>query len=143
MRVNSMKAAARTVAAGAAVAVSLGCAQAALAVPQSVVPPAGVVQVPCLTSVLAADIAGGVSGQTLSLVPSCHYQLTAALPVISKNLTIQGNGATIERSYIPGTPDFSILTVTSGAVLVLNDLNLRNGDSAGSLALPGTGSKGS
>src|ERR1700680_4832051 len=138
MRVNSIKAAARTVAAGAAVAVSLGSAQAALAAPA----PAAL-QVPCITSVLAADIAGGVSGQTLSLVPSCHYQLTAALPVISKNLTIQGNGATIERSYIPGTPDFSILTVTSGAVLVLNDLNLRNGDSAGSLALPGTGSKGS
>src|SRR5229473_4525979 len=107
MRVNSMKTAARTVAAGAAVAVSLGSAQAALAVPAP-----GAVQVPCITGMLAADITSAVAGQTLSLVPFCNYRLTAALPVITKNLTIQGNGATIQRSYIPGTPDFSILTVT-------------------------------
>jgi len=128
---------------GLVTAAGLGSAQPSLAVPRPVVPPGAVIQVPCITSALAADITGAVSGDTLSLMGTCTYQLTAPLPVISKNLTIQGNGATIQRSYIPGTPDFGILTVTSGAVLVLNYLNLRNGNSGGNVGLPGTGRKDS
>jgi hypothetical protein len=121
------------VAVGAVMAVGLASAQAALAAPQFVETPSAVIQVPCITSVLATDITNAASGDTLSLIGTCKYQLTAPLPVISRNLTIQGNGATIQRSYIPATPDFSILTVTSGAVLVINYLNLRNGNSGGPL----------
>ena len=143
MRLKSMKTAARIAAIGVVTAVGPGSAQPVLAAPQPVVPPGAVIQVPCITSALVADITGAVSGDTLSLMGACKYQLTSPLPLIRKNLTIQGNGATIQRSYIPDTPDFSILTVTSGAVLVLNYLNLRNGNSGGNISLPGTGRKDS
>jgi hypothetical protein len=48
----------------------------------------------------------------------CTYLLTAPLPDIDTNLTIVGFGASLERSEADGTADFTILTVDSG------DLNL-------------------
>src|SRR5712691_1595342 len=126
MHMRLVRTAARTAAAGAGAVVVLGLAsaQAAMAVP----PP--VVNVPCSATVLATDIAGSVSGETLNLATFCVYKLDSALPEISQDLTIQNNQGTIERSYFADTPDFSIFTVTSGH-LVLNQVNLRNGDSQG------------
>jgi hypothetical protein len=89
----------RIAAAGATVALSLGCAPAALAAPA----PAVVVHVPCSAAALAADLASAANGETLSLAASCKYVLTAALPDISQNLTIDGNQATLERSAASGT----------------------------------------
>ncbi|HTZ28741.1 MAG TPA: right-handed parallel beta-helix repeat-containing protein, partial [Streptosporangiaceae bacterium] len=86
------------------------------------------VSVPCRAATLAADLSAATGGETLQLEPSCRYVLTAALPAIRENLTIQGNGATLERSYAAGTPDFTILTVWAGDVDI-RQLNFRHGDS--------------
>ena len=86
------------------------------------------VTVPCRATALTADLAAASSGETLRLAPSCRYVLTAALPLIRENLTILGEGATLERSYAPGTPDFTILTVWSGKVNIQR-LNFRHTDS--------------
>lgn len=88
------------------------------------------VNVPCDASALAAALATAHSGETLILAGGCTYQLTAALPNINDtNLTILGNGATLERSTAEGTPDFSILTVDgdSPGALTLVGVNFVNG----------------
>lgn len=85
------------------------------------------VAVPCSAPALAAVLAGAISGETLLLARSCRYVLTAALPAISQNLTIEGDAATLERSHAAGTPDFAILTVTSGD-LAVSHLSFSNGD---------------
>ncbi len=126
MRVNFGKNVARAVTGGAAVALCLGSAQAAMAKPA---PPA--ISVPCSAGALAGAVAGAVSGDTLVLTKFCTYQMDAAL-VIGVDLTIQGNESTVERSYFHGTPDFSVFVVTSGVSFELDNVNVRNGNTAGS-----------
>jgi predicted outer membrane repeat protein len=75
---------------------------------------------------LAAAITGAVSGETLQLASSCRYVLTAPLPAVSQDLTIQGRKATLERSPLPATAQFGILTVAAGN-LAVSQLNFRNG----------------
>ncbi len=94
-----------------------------------------VIQVPCNTSALATAIANASSGATLSLTPECTYWLTGALPEVSRDLTIIGNGAILARSYAPGTPDFTIVTV--GAAVIISGLNFRHG--TGAIATNGEG----
>ena len=67
-----------------------------------------------------------ISGETLVLAASCRYVLTAALPPISVNVSIQ-DGAVLERSSAPGTPVFSILAVTSARHLSVSHLSFGNG----------------
>jgi predicted outer membrane repeat protein len=83
--------------------------------------------VPCKASALAAALGSATAGETLSLAAGCVYHLTQAPPGVSRDLTIDGNGAMIERSYASGTPAFTILTITGGAVTI-NDLEIRHGD---------------
>ena len=115
---------ARTAAASLLGAVALSSAQPALAAPAA---SAAAVRVPCRPTALAAAITGAVSGETLQLAPSCRYVLTAPLPAVSQNLTIQGRKATLERSSLPATAQFSILTVAAGN-LAVSQLNFRNGN---------------
>jgi hypothetical protein len=121
--------AARGVAVSAILAIGLGSASAAQAA-------SAVVHVPCDPAALAADVAAAGSGTQLSLAPSCVYRLTAGLPVISQDLTISGHRATLERSYAPGTPAFTILH-TDGGTLTVGKLNFRNG--SGAIAVTGVG----
>jgi predicted outer membrane repeat protein len=100
-------------------------------------PGPAVVNVPCNARTLASDITAAASGETLRLAPLCRYVLTAGLPTISENLTVAGNGATLERSYTAGTPDFSILTACEGDVNI-SDLNFRNGNSSDGGAIDST-----
>ena len=121
-----IRAAAAAVTAGL-LATAAGGAQSALAAPR------GVVNVPCSAAALTAAITGASSGETLSLAPLCRYSLTAALPPVVENLTINGNHATIERSAAAGTPEFAILTVglnhgSAIGTLATSNLNIRNGD---------------
>jgi len=102
-------------------AVGLGSAQAAVAAPA--------VTVPCRVSALVAAMGSASAGDTLSLASGCVYHLVQQPPIVSQDLTIDGNGSTLERSYDPGTPAFAILTVTGGAVTI-NDLEIRHGDNA-------------
>src|SRR5712691_764875 len=123
MSAKFVKTSARIAAAGAVVALGVAAGPAALAAPAApaapAVPAPVVVKVPCSAAALASDIGGAVSGETLQLTVPCVYVLTTALPDITTDLTIQGGGfATLERSFAPGTPAFSILTVASGVDVV-------------------------
>jgi predicted outer membrane repeat protein len=95
-----------------------------------------VVRVPCSTSKLASAMSEASSGQQLILARGCVYVLTVALPAVGQNLTIAGQGATLERSYVPGTAVFTILTVGT-ADLAISKLNFRNGDGAISVGSQG------
>jgi hypothetical protein len=97
-----------------------------------------------IADINAANQAGGVNTITLTAAPSSPYVLTtvnnttdgsSGLPVISgknrthpDNLTIIGNGDTIERSSGPNTPSFRLLAVASGNSLTLENLTLTGGD---------------
>jgi len=118
------RAAAGTVAVAAVATVGPYSAQAAQAAAAPVT-----VDVPCSAAALASDVGSASSGETLSLAPGCVYLMTAGLPVVSQDLAIAGNGATLERSSAPGTPAFTILQVDSGTVAV-SRLNFRNGRGA-------------
>ena len=79
---------------------------------------------------LASAVASAVSGTTLSLAAKCVYNLKAALPEVSKVLTINGNRATLQRSYAAGTAAFTILTVAGSGILTISELNFRHGGGA-------------
>ena len=88
----------------------------------------------------AANQASGAN--TIILAGDRTFTLTAVnstiegptgLPVIApnNNLTIRGNGATLARSAVPGTPAFRLFDVASGAALTLQNLTLANGQVIG------------
>jgi autotransporter family porin len=123
MRLRLIRAAAMTAAAGGAAVLCLGAARDVPAVQQP-----GPVKVPCLASALSLEISTAVIGETLSLAPGCTYVLTTTgLPAITKALTIDGHGDTVERSYTRGTPSFTVFTVESAGNLTLNDVNVQHG----------------
>jgi hypothetical protein len=92
-----------------------------------------------------ANLAG--EANTITLEAGMTFKLTAVdntiaeslgyatngLPVIAANdnLTIDGKGATIERSSVTGTPAFRLFDVAAGASLTLTDLTLQGGRSEG------------
>ena len=100
--------------------------------------PAFAATTPCTTSALISAItqANSTNG-TVTLTSGCTYTLTAinnttdnggvGLPVITRNVTIQGSGATIARSTASGTPVFRIFDVSSAGSLTLNSVTIRNG----------------
>jgi hypothetical protein len=94
----------------------------------------------------AANRAGG--SNTIALVAGNTFTLTAVdnttdgdngLPVIAANdnLTIQGNGDTIERSTASGTPYFRLLDVAPGASLTVANATFQGGYAYGSGARGG------
>jgi hypothetical protein len=94
-----------------------------------------------IADINAANAAGGTN--TITLAKKTTFTLTqvnnttdgpTGLPVIASgdNLTIVGNGDTIERSTASGTPDFRLFDVASSASLTLNNLTLQNGVAFGS-----------
>ncbi len=104
----------------------------------AVAAPALAATVPCTASDLISAIsAANGSGGTVTLTSGCVYTLTAVnnttdgggvgLPVISANVTVQGNGATIIRSTASGTPVFRIFDVSSSGSLTLSSLTVSNG----------------
>jgi hypothetical protein len=89
-----------------------------------------------IADINAANAAGGtntitlVAGATFSLAAVDNTTLGATgLPVIAANdnLTIAGNGDTLERSTASGTPAFRLLEVANGGALALNNLTLQGG----------------
>lgn len=104
---------------------------------------AAVIAVACdPNALIAAIITANANGQadTLDLTPGCTYTLTSAksnayggsgLPMITSDITINGNGAIIERSTASDTPEFRIFNVENTTLpLVLNDVQIRNGHSS-------------
>lgn len=85
---------------------------------------------------------------TLELASNCVFTLTAVdnstpnpngLPVITTDITLSGNGATIERSAAEETPVFGILQIESGVNVHINNLTLQNGYSPAGGAITNRG----
>jgi len=96
-------------------------------------------------------------GGTISLAANGTYTVTVpvdwwygpnAFPAISSIITIQGNGATIQRSTASGTPNFRFFFVSSGVStlppgnLILNNLTLTGGLAQGGSSGPAQWSGG-
>ncbi|MGD8813376.1 MAG: choice-of-anchor Q domain-containing protein [Anaerolineales bacterium] len=95
---------------------------------------------PCSVTDLITDINNANSTpateDTINLVAGCVYELTSVdnytagangLPSIVSSIVINGNGATIQRSYVADTPAFRIFHVANMGMLTLNDVTLANG----------------
>jgi hypothetical protein len=96
-----------------------------------------------IADINAANQNGGTSSITLTAPTTSPYVLTAVdntidgptgLPVITAhdNLTILGNGDTIDRSTAQNTPAFRLLHVGKSGSLTLENLTLQNGLAFGS-----------
>jgi hypothetical protein len=96
-----------------------------------------------IKDIKAANSNGGSNIVVLTAPTTSPYILTAVnnnndgangLPQISKkeNLTIVGNGDTIERSIAAGTPAFRLFDVASDGSIKLQNLTLQNGLAFGS-----------
>ncbi len=79
-----------------------------------------------------------INHDTLELAPDCNYQLTEVftvssegegngLPEITTPITINGNDATISRSFAIGIPDFRLIFISSTGNLTINDIRLERG----------------
>jgi len=103
--------------------------------PTPTIPPS-----PCSIAFLITAIndanATPATTDTIDLSPGCIYELTAVdnytdgtngLPSIISHIVINGNAATILRSFTSGTPAFRIFHVSNSGMLTLNDLTLSNG----------------
>jgi hypothetical protein len=95
-----------------------------------------------IADINAANLAGG--SNTITLAAGTTFSLSAViigangdghtgLPIIAANdnLTIAGNGDTIERKASGSTPAFRLLDVAAGATLTLNNLTLQGGLATG------------
>lgn len=82
----------------------------------------------------------GAGPDTLKLIANATYTLTArnntiagpnGLPVVSSVITVNGNGAAIQRSSAVGTKTFRLLRINSYGNLTLNNLSLSGGKLTG------------
>lgn len=91
------------------------------------------------TDTSAGGCIAGNGADTIELQPSSIHSLTQAysyygsdggpigLPVITSNITINGNGATIEGDVLPTYSSFRIFDVSSTGDLTLNDVTVTGG----------------
>lgn len=64
---------------------------------------------------------------TLAVVDAVGTSGSNGLPIVVTPITIEGNGATLQRSGAAGTPDFRLFEVAPNGNLTLRNLHLRNG----------------
>ncbi|MEV2217051.1 hypothetical protein AB0H86_37465 [Streptomyces sp. NPDC050997] len=130
----------RSTAGGALGALTLALGPATLSAPAHAAAPIACDEAVLVSAIEAANDAGG---GTIDLAANCVYTLAEitpaeggkgpnGLPVIREDITINGTNSVIERSTVPGTPEFRIFEVggTNGE-LTLNRVTLRNGNLAG------------
>jgi len=88
------------------------------------------------SAITTANTANPVGGATIDLAAGCTYTLTTVdnngingLPLItaSNGITINGNGATIQRSTAAGTPAFRIFEVRQYGQLTLDNVTVTGG----------------
>jgi uncharacterized repeat protein (TIGR01451 family)/CSLREA domain-containing protein len=72
-----------------------------------------------------ADTIRLAANSTYTLTASYGNLFTDALPNVDTDITIEGEGATIQRSGVVGTGSFRLLTVNNGGSLTLRRLTLR------------------
>jgi hypothetical protein len=86
----------------------------------------------------ALDAVNAAGGGVIRLAAGSVHTLTgvaaingleggSGLPSVRAEVTIEGNGAVVERSPAPGTPAFRIFHVAPEGRLTLRDLTVRNG----------------
>jgi hypothetical protein len=86
----------------------------------------------------ALDAVNAAGGGMIRLARGSVHSLTeiaavngleggSGLPTVIAEVTIEGNGAIVERSPAPGTPPFRIVHVAPQGRLTLRDLTVRNG----------------
>ena len=89
-----------------------------------------------IADISAGNKGGGANTIVLTAPTTSPYILTAVnntkdgsagLPMIKGDVTVVGNGDTIERSAAAGTPAFRLFDVVSGGSLTLQNLTLANG----------------
>lgn len=109
---------------------------------------AATIQVPCDSVALVTAVAnanGTPEADTLELAAGCYYPLTAphntpanpnGLPLITTEIAIDGNGATIFRQ---SPEEFRILFVTGTGSLSLSDVTVQNGRENGFPTMGGAG----
>ncbi|WP_051942430.1 hypothetical protein [Streptacidiphilus rugosus] len=101
-------------------------------------PAHAVTPVPCSATALTAAInaANANAGGTVTLTPGCVYDFLqppapgagAALPTITSPITVNGNGATIQRD--PSAPLFRLLDIGDHGRLTAGVLTLKGGHTA-------------
>ena len=100
-----------------------------------------------VTAIVTANTNAGADTVVLNPDPEpvCTYTFSTgygggpnALPALGDTLTIEGNGATIERSTTGGPPNFRIFEVGAGAIVTINGLTIRNGSIRGTNGTSGT-----
>jgi hypothetical protein len=116
---KQLRAAARTAALGGTLVLGLGSAQAAMAGSPVTV------HVPCYPGALASAISGASGGETIVLAPGCTYGLAVGLIDNDSQLTIVGEDSTLERA--PYASSLTLLKVSYGKTLTLDDVNFTNG----------------
>src|ERR1700683_1637513 len=122
MHLNLVKMAAKTAAVGGVAALGFAALQAA-----AQASPHTVVHVPCYVSTMNTVITDATAGETVSLASGCVYNLSAALPEITIQLTITGHNSALQRSYATAIPAFTILRVSATGNLTVNNVNFYNG----------------
>ena len=83
------------------------------------------VHVPCYPGALASAISGASGGETIVLAPGCTYWLAVGLIDNDSQLTIVGEDSTLERA--PYASSLTLLKVSYGKTLTLDDVNFTNG----------------
>lgn len=112
-------------------------APAAAAQAKTAVP--GVINVPCSVSALKTAIitANGGGAAVLALSANCTYSIvvptsaTDALPPVTGHFGLVGGGNTVIRRGTAALSAFRVLQVASGASLLVSNLSIRNGSTAG------------
>lgn len=90
----------------------------------------------------ALDAANAAGGGVIRLARGSVHTLTAVsavngleggsgLPSVTAEVTIEGNGAIVERSPAPGTPPFRVFHIAHQGRLTLRDLTVRYGATEG------------
>ncbi len=113
-----------------------------------------------LVAAVDAANANGAGADTITLAAGCTYTLATpnnswygpnALPAIASTITVEGNGATIERSSASGTPSFRLFFVGADPMRAetqdytspgAGNLTLRNLTVRGGLAKGGDSGRG-
>jgi hypothetical protein len=80
------------------------------------------------TSLTNAINAANANGEADTIILTTNIDLTAALPIISSDITIVGNGFTLQRTGVTG---FRIFQVSSTGNLTLQNIRVANGSAVG------------
>ena len=93
---------------------------------------AAIMEANALAGADTINLAAGVNYIMIAADNSaCVFGSSSGLPLITSNITINGNGATILRSSATGTPAFRLFCVVDTGDLTLKDVTISGGSTSG------------